>query len=175
MAEISVTQLNKYFGEHHVLQDISFELFKGERVSLIGQNGRGSLYINKNGRVGLLEQLPEYPEDVTVREVLFSAFEHIFETERRLRELEQQMDSDPRAMDTYATIFGIKADKPITIVSLDTLLCGVIHPVRCTLYLHNRELSLWCFEVAKLPLVTILLAYCHGKATYKKAISVVQS
>jgi len=121
MAEISVTQLNKYFGEHHVLQDISFELFKGERVSLIGQNGSGkttlfkiltgkldydsgSLYINKNGRVGLLEQLPEYPEDVTVREVLFSAFEHIFETERRLRELEQQMDSDPRAMDTYAKL-----------------------------------------------------------------------
>ncbi len=121
MAEISVTQLNKYFGEHHVLQDISFELFKGERVSLIGQNGSGkttlfkiltgrmdydsgSLYINKNGRVGLLEQLPEYPEDVTVRQVLLSAFEHIFETERKMRELEQQMDSDPRAMDTYAKL-----------------------------------------------------------------------
>ncbi len=121
MAEISVTQLNKYFGEHHVLQDISFELFKGERVSLIGQNGSGkttlfkiltgrmdydsgSLYINKNGRVGLLEQLPEYPEDVTVREVLLSAFEHIFDAERRMRELEEKMDSDPTAMDAYAKL-----------------------------------------------------------------------
>ena len=121
MAEISVTQLNKYFGEHHVLQDISFELFKGERVSLIGQNGSGkttlfkiltgrmdydsgSLYINKNGRVGLLEQLPEYPEEVTVREVLLSAFEHIFDAERRMRELEEKMDSDPTAMDAYAKL-----------------------------------------------------------------------
>ena len=121
MAEISVTRLNKYFGEHHVLQDISFELFKGERVSLIGQNGSGkttlfkiltgrmdydsgSLYINKNGRVGLLEQLPEYPEEVTVREVLLSAFEHIFDAERRMRELEEKMDSDPTAMDAYAKL-----------------------------------------------------------------------
>ena len=47
MAEISVTQLNKYFGEHHVLQDISFELFKGERVSLIGQNGSGKTTLFK--------------------------------------------------------------------------------------------------------------------------------
>ncbi len=121
MAEISVTQLNKFFGEHHVLKDISFEIFKGERVGLIGQNGSGkttlfkiltgrmhhdsgSIYINKNGRVGLLEQLPEYPEDVTVRDVLFSAFEHIFETERKMRELEQKMDSDPYAMDSYAKL-----------------------------------------------------------------------
>ena len=121
MAEISVTRLNKYFGEHHVLQDISFELFKGERVSLIGQNGSGkttlfkiltgrmdydsgSLYINKNGRVGLLEQLPEYPAKVTVREVLLSAFEHIFDAERRMRELEEKMDSDPTAMDAYAKL-----------------------------------------------------------------------
>ena len=121
MAEISVTQLNKYFGEHHVLKDISFEIFKGERVGLIGQNGSGkttlfkiltgrmhhdsgSIYINKNGRVGLLEQLPEYPEDVTVRDVLFTAFEHIFETERKMRELEQKMDSDPYAMDSYAKL-----------------------------------------------------------------------
>ena len=77
MAEISVSQLNKYFGEHQVLKDVSFEIFKGERVGLIGQNGSGkstlfriltgslhydsgSVYINKEGRVGLLEQLPEY-------------------------------------------------------------------------------------------------------------------
>ena len=38
MAEISVSQLNKYFGEHHVLKDITFEINRGERVGLIGQN-----------------------------------------------------------------------------------------------------------------------------------------
>ena len=121
MAEISVSKLNKYFGEHQVLCDVTFEINKGERVSLIGQNGSGKttlfkiltgsmhydsgdIYINRNGRVGLLEQLPEYPEDVTVRSVLLSAFEHLFELERKMREMEQNMDSSPATMDAYAKL-----------------------------------------------------------------------
>ena len=121
MAEISVSQLNKYFGEHQVLKDVSFEIFKGERVGLIGQNGSGkstlfriltgslhydsgSVYINKEGRVGLLEQLPEYPPEQTVREVLLSAFSHLFELESRMRALEQQMDGSRTSMDAYARL-----------------------------------------------------------------------
>ena len=121
MAEISVSKLNKYFGEHQVLCDVTFEINKGERVSLIGQNGSGKttlfkiltgsmhydsgdIYINRNGRVGLLEQLPEYPEDVTVRSVLLSAFEHLFELERKMREIEQNMDASPATMDAYAKL-----------------------------------------------------------------------
>ena len=119
MAEISVSQLNKYFGEHHVLKDITFEINRGERVGLIGQNGSGKttlfkiltgrmeydggdLYINRSGRVGLLEQLPEYPLDMTVRDVLMSAFSHIFETEAEMRRLEQDMS--PEVMDRYSRL-----------------------------------------------------------------------
>ena len=119
MAEISVSQLNKYFGEHHVLKDITFEINRGERVGLIGQNGSGKttlfkiltgrmeydggdLYINRSGRVGLLEQMPEYPLDMTVRDVLMSAFSHIFETEAEMRRLEQDMS--PEVMDRYSRL-----------------------------------------------------------------------
>ncbi len=119
MAEISVTQLNKFFGEHHVLKDVSFEVMRGERVGLIGANGSGKttlfkilagsmdydsgeVYVNREGRVGLLEQLPEYPPELTVRQVLMSAFDHLFGLERELRALEQDMS--PAVMDRYARL-----------------------------------------------------------------------
>ena len=41
MAEISVQELHKYFGEHHVLKGLSFDLQMGERASIVGPNGCG--------------------------------------------------------------------------------------------------------------------------------------
>ena len=41
MAEISVQELHKYFGEHHVLKGLSFDLQEGERASIVGPNGCG--------------------------------------------------------------------------------------------------------------------------------------
>lgn len=87
MAEISVQGLNQYFGERQVLRDLSFDLAPGERVGLVGPNGcgkttllkilageeeyeSGTVSIAKGARLGLLEQLPVYDPDTTVREVL---------------------------------------------------------------------------------------------------------
>lgn len=123
MAEISVNNLNKFFGENHVLKDISFEIYSGERVGLIGQNGSGKttlfkiltgreehdsgeLYINKNGRVGLLEQLPEYPPDITARQVLMSAFDHLTEMEDKLRDLEGRMEEEG-VMEEYSRLTAL--------------------------------------------------------------------
>ncbi|MEA4920032.1 MAG: ATP-binding cassette domain-containing protein [Clostridiaceae bacterium] len=119
MSEISISQLNKYFGEHQVLNDVSFEVYKGERVGLIGANGSGkttlfkiitkrldydsgNIYTNPSGRVGLLEQLPEYPEKITVKQVLMTAFEAIFEIEAEMRCLEQNMS--PEVMQRYSKL-----------------------------------------------------------------------
>ena len=82
MAEISVQELHKYFGEHHVLKGLSFDLQPGERASIVGPNGcgkstllkilaglqdydGGNVVINKGSRLGLLEQLPVYDPDTT--------------------------------------------------------------------------------------------------------------
>jgi len=41
MREVTVTNLNKFFGKHHVLKDVSFSFGVGEIVGFIGPNGSG--------------------------------------------------------------------------------------------------------------------------------------
>ena len=108
MAEISVQELHKYFGEHHVLQGISFDLQEGERASIVGPNGSGKttllkilagqeepdggvVSINRGSRLGLLEQLPVYDPDITVREVLWQAFSYLEGLGEEMRRMEALM------------------------------------------------------------------------------------
>ena len=108
MAEISVQELHKYFGEHHVLKGLSFDLQMGERASIVGPNGcgkstllkilaglqdydKGNVVINKGSRLGLLEQLPVYDPDTTVREVLWQAFSYLEGMAEEMRRMEALM------------------------------------------------------------------------------------
>ena len=108
MAEISVQGLNQYFGERQVLRDLSFDLAPGERVGLVGPNGcgkttllkilageeeyeSGTVSIAKGARLGLLEQLPVYDPDTTVREVLWQAFAWMEDMGREMHRLEEDM------------------------------------------------------------------------------------
>ena len=108
MAEISVQGLNQYFGERQVLRDLSFDLAPGERVGLVGPNGcgkttllkilageeeyeSGTVSIAKEARLGLLEQLPVYDPDITVREVLWQAFAWLEDMGREMHRLEEDM------------------------------------------------------------------------------------
>ncbi len=108
MAEISVQEVHKYFGEHHVLKGVSFDLQAGERASIVGPNGCGKstllkviaglqehdggvIAINKASRLGLLEQLPDYDPVITVREVLWQAFSWLEGMGEELRRMEALM------------------------------------------------------------------------------------
>ena len=122
MAEISVQQLHKYFGEHHVLKGLSFDLQPGERASIVGPNGCGKttllkiiaglaehdggvVAINKGSRLGLLEQLPVYDPDTTVKEVLWQAFAYLEGMGEEMRRMEALMaDGQEVDLDRYSRL-----------------------------------------------------------------------
>ncbi|MBR6556848.1 MAG: ABC-F family ATP-binding cassette domain-containing protein, partial [Clostridia bacterium] len=91
MADISVTDIGKAFGENVILEHISFEIQPGQHVGLVGANGTGktslfrmlsgewepdggSIHIGRGRRIGLLAQLPRFSPGATVEDVLRGAF-----------------------------------------------------------------------------------------------------
>ena len=92
MIEISVTGLQKSFDlEKKILDGLTFQINSGERVGLLGKNGAGKttlfriltgeldydageVSIASGRRLGLISQIPVYPEGYTVEDVLKSAF-----------------------------------------------------------------------------------------------------
>ncbi|HEX2926952.1 MAG TPA: ABC-F family ATP-binding cassette domain-containing protein [Ruminiclostridium sp.] len=111
MIDLAVRDLNKFYGENHVLKGISFEVYSGDKVGLLGKNGSGKTTLFKaisgsldfeSGRidkpsdrkVGILEQIPVYPEDYSVMEVIKTAFKDIFRLYEEMKRMEILMESD---------------------------------------------------------------------------------
>ena len=109
MIDIQVKNLTKFFviGEN-LLEDLSFDIQEGERVAILGRNGcgkttlfniltgqmdydSGEVFINPHKRLGLISQIPKFPADYTVEDVLRSAFRTLTRTRERMSELEQKM------------------------------------------------------------------------------------
>lgn len=108
MIEIALKDVNKYYGASKVFDNITFEVQTGEKVGLIGRNGTGkttvfkiiagiekydggNMSIRKEATIGYLDQLPEYPIDFRVIDVLNKAFEEHFQIRDKLHELENEM------------------------------------------------------------------------------------
>ena len=104
----SVNNIAKTFGGNRIFENISFEIKKGERVGLVGRNGSGkttifqlltgiehvdcgAIHMKKGTQIGHVAQIPRFAEEMTVYDVLRSAFAKEQALERKMRELEQKM------------------------------------------------------------------------------------
>lgn len=111
MIELSLNNVEKYFGANRVLKNITFEVNKGERIGIVGRNGcgkstvlkliygtenldKGSISIRRGASVAYLEQIHGFKEGSTVREILNMAFIELQELERKMKYLESKMSDE---------------------------------------------------------------------------------
>ena len=101
MSILNVEHLTHGFGDRAIFNDVSFRLLKGEHIGLIGANGEGkSTFMNiitgklmpdegkvewaKNVRVGYLDQHTVLTPGMTIRQVLASAFDFLYDIEAQI-------------------------------------------------------------------------------------------
>ena len=115
MVDISVNNLTKFFviGEN-LLEGLTFDIQEGECVAILGRNGcgkttlfriltreidfdDGEVYVNPNKRLGLISQIPVFPEGYLVEDVLRSAFATLIKTQQAMILLEEKMQSGATA------------------------------------------------------------------------------
>ncbi|TLS36838.1 ABC-F family ATP-binding cassette domain-containing protein [Pseudalkalibacillus caeni] len=104
MSILTVKNLSHGFGDRAIFEDVSFRLLKGEHIGLIGANGEGkSTFMNiitrklepdagkvewaKNVRVGYLDQHTALERGMSIRDVLKSAFQYLFDRESEMNQL----------------------------------------------------------------------------------------
>ena len=112
MIDIAVSSLVKSFDlGKNILDGLSFSINAGERVGILGHNGcgkttlfriiagelpydEGELMVAPTRRLGLISQIPVFPEGWTTEDVLKHAHRHLYGISRRMDELTEQMERD---------------------------------------------------------------------------------
>ena len=125
MIDIRVEGLVKSFDlEKKILDGLTFQIDTGERVGLLGRNGAGkttlfkiltgeldydsgTVQIASGRRVGLISQIPVYPEGYTVEDVLQTAFARMFRMKDEMDALALRMEqgaSDEATLRRYGEL-----------------------------------------------------------------------
>ena len=109
MIDVSIRGLTKAFEvNNNILDGLTFQVQHGERVGIVGRNGtgkttlfrlmvgeitedQGDIDIARGKRLGLVSQIPHYPEGYTVEDVLATADRRLDAMQERMRRLEEVM------------------------------------------------------------------------------------
>ena len=112
MIDISVNSLVKAFElGKNILDGLSFTVNSGERVGILGHNGcgkttlfrilsgqlrpdEGEVMVAPSKRLGLVSQIPVYPEGWTTEQVLKQAHRRLYDISRRMDELSLLLEKE---------------------------------------------------------------------------------
>lgn len=110
MSILTVKKLSHGFGDRAIFNDVSFRLLKGEHIGLIGANGEGkSTFMNiitnklepddgsviwsKRVRVGYLDQHTTLTPTMTIKDVLRTAYQYLYDLESETNEIYDKMST----------------------------------------------------------------------------------
>lgn len=105
---VDVQNVSHGFGDRRILNNVSFKLNPGEHIGLVGANGEGkSTFINiltnnlvpdegkviwsKHVTTGYLDQYTTLTSGKTIREVLREAFDEMFQLEKQMMNMYEEM------------------------------------------------------------------------------------
>ncbi|MDQ3292604.1 MAG: ABC-F family ATP-binding cassette domain-containing protein [Bacteroidota bacterium] len=112
MNYLSAENISKTFADRWLFRELNFGISKGQRLALVGVNGSGkttllnvlagklapdsgSVSVRKEIRIGYLGQQPEFDENLTVQQTLFSGQNEIIETVRQYERCLHLDNADP--------------------------------------------------------------------------------
>ncbi len=111
MSLLSLSKVNKYFGERCLFDNVSFSVEEHDKIGLIGANGcgkttllkmileedsndGGEIFLPKSTNLGYLEQHVGINSDLTVYEEVLTVYSHLKEMEERMLELTGNIEAN---------------------------------------------------------------------------------
>lgn len=121
MTILSADSLTKAYGIDVILENVSFNISKGERVGIVGPNGAGKttlleiimgeieadsgkVYIRKDIEIGYVKQNDQFDLDKSIVEEVEKTYQSVRSLEHRLKELLTEMADDPLKANEYTDL-----------------------------------------------------------------------
>ena len=124
MPVAQLEKVNKAYGSHDVLIDVSWNIDRGNRIGLVGRNGcgkttllhlltgeirpdSGAAHRARYTRIGYLAQAPAFTEDATVISTVLEGFDQLLDIQARLRKIETRMsegDGSEKTLSLYSDL-----------------------------------------------------------------------